>query len=103
MTGQRGAWRAPYPPEFRREAVRQVRDGGRPMREVARELGISSESLRSWLGQERIDDGQAEGLTSDERAELARLRRENARLREEKEILRKAASFFARESDRTGR
>src|SRR3954469_16617647 len=103
MTGQRGAWRAPYPPEFRREAVRQVRDGGRPMREVARELGISSESLRSWLQQERGDDGEIEGWTSDERAELARLRRENARLREEKEILRKAASFFARESDRTGR
>jgi transposase len=103
MTGQRGRWRAPYPPEFRREAVRQLRDGGRTVRQVARELGVSVESLRQWELAERVEAGQAEGLTGDERAELARLRRENAQLREEREILRKAASFFARESDRTGR
>src|SRR4051794_13416210 len=79
MSGQRGAWRAPYPPEFRPEAVRQVRDAGRRIREVAGELGISGESLRAWLRHERVDDGQVEGLSSEERSELVRLRRSRVR------------------------
>ena len=91
--------RPPYPPEFRAEAVRLVRSSGLPLPELARELGVSPQSLRNWLGQAQIDAGEREGLGSDEREELRRLRRDNARLREEREILKKAATFFAREID----
>ena len=93
--------RASYPPEFRAEAVRLVHESGQSMRQVARDLDISNESLRRWVIQAHIDEGVADGLTSDERAELTRLRRENRTLRTEREILKKAAAFFARETDET--
>lgn len=81
----------PYPPEFRAEAVRLARQPGQSIRQVAHDLGIANESLRRWILQTDIDHGDAPGLTSDERAELVRLRRENRTLRTEREILKKAA------------
>jgi transposase len=89
----------PYSLEFRREAVRLLRTSGRPIPQLAKELGCSPQSLRNWARQLDVDEGKAEGLTSDEREELRRLRRENRILTEEREILRKAAAFFAKDSE----
>jgi transposase len=89
----------PYSLEFRREAVRLLRTSGRSIPQLAAELGCSPQSLRNWSKQLDVDEGKAEGLTSDEREELRRLRRENRILTEEREILRKAAAFFAKDSE----
>jgi len=91
--------RPPYPPEFRREAIRLVRasDEEHPIPKIATELGVTAETLRNWVKQDGIDAGEREGLTTEEREELRRLRREVKVLRQEKEILRKATAFFARE------
>jgi transposase len=89
--------RPPYPPEFRAEAIKLARSSGKPLSELARDLGVSAETLRNWLKQEQIDTGKRDGITTDEREELRRLRKENKILREEREVLRKATAFFARE------
>jgi transposase len=91
--------RPPYPPQFRRQAIELLRSGT-PLKQVAGELGVSEQTLRNWRSQGDIDAGRIEGLTTDEREELCRLRRENRRLVQEREILKAAAAFFARETDR---
>ena len=92
--------RPPYPEEFRREAIRLAQLGDQPQSRLAKSLGISDVTLRNWLKAERAEQGERPGgLSEDEREELGRLRDENAKLRMEREILRKAAVFFAREDD----
>jgi len=90
--------RPPYPAAFRAEAVQLVQANGRSLTQVAQDLGVHHDTLRGWVKQAAIDEGRRDGLTTEERVELARLRRENRILKEEKEILRKAAAFFAAES-----
>jgi transposase len=89
---------APYPLEFRREAVALLKSSGKSIPRLASELGISPQSLRNWNRQLDVDEGKTAGLTSDEREELRRLRRELRTVTEEREILKKAAAFFAKES-----
>ena len=89
---------APHPPEFRRRAVELARLRERPVAEIAKDLGISDSCLRNWMSQADIDEGRKEGLSSDERAELVRLRRENRVQAMEIEILKRASAYFAREN-----
>ncbi len=90
--------RPPYAPEFREQMVELVRSGRSP-EELAREFEPSAQAIRNWIGQADRNDGRrADGLTSAERDELRRLRRENRQLRQEREILAKAAAWFARET-----
>ncbi len=92
-----------YPDEFRREAVELVRSSGRSMADVARSLGISDATLGNWMSADRDARARAadpRGLSDDEREELKRLRKEVVDLRMDREILRKAAAYFARETNR---
>ena len=91
---------APYPAEFKAEAVRLAQGSDRSIPALAADLGVSSEALRHWLRQADADAGRGQpgDLTTDERDELRRLRRENHLLKQEREILKKAAAFFAKET-----
>jgi transposase len=90
--------RPAYPPEFRREAVELLRAGRTP-RELSESLGVSEQTLRNWRRQDQVDRHERDdGLTIDEREELARLRRENTRLKQERDLLKRAAAFFAAEN-----
>lgn len=91
--------RRSYPPEFRQQMVELVRAGRTP-EELAREFEPSAQTIRNWVKQADVDGGRRkDGLTSQEQEELRRLRRENKQLRLEREILAKAAAWFARETD----
>lgn len=90
--------RPPYPPEFRRQMVELVHAGRSP-EELAKEFEPTAQAIRNWVAQSDRDEGRRnDGLTSVEREELRRLRRENKQLRIEREILAKAAAWFARET-----
>ena len=89
--------RRKFTDEFKAQTVKLIRESGRTVASVARELDLTETAVRSWV--KRADAaGSAEMLSPDERAELRRLRKENSELRMEKEILRKATAFFAKES-----
>jgi len=113
-----GRTRPRYAPEFKAEAIALVRrvtaggggggsggGGGRsagrtaPLTRVAHDLGVSVETLRAWVKQDDVDGGRREGLTTEEREELRQLRRENRLLKMERDVLKKAAVFFAKEGD----
>ena len=87
-----------YPAEFRERAVELARLREKPLKQLATDLGISDQTLHNWLKQADIDEGRRDGLTTEERAELVRLRRANRVLEMENEILKRAAAYFAREN-----
>jgi transposase len=88
-----------YPPDFREKIVALARTGRR-LDDLADEFGLARQTVRNWVKQADVDSGvRSDGLTSEERAELSRLRRENKRLTVENEILSKAAAWFARETN----
>ena len=76
-----------------------MRDSDKPVSQLAKDLGVSEQTLRKWRAQAQVDRGEREGLTSEQLSELRRLRRENRTLQMEREVLKKAAAFFARESE----
>jgi transposase len=84
-------------PEFRQRAIELARLGGKPVSQIARDLGISDSCLRNWVRQADIDRGAKVGLTSEEHAELVRLRRENRIQAVEIDILKRASALFARD------
>ena len=93
-----GKTHAAYPAELRERLVKLVRSGRSPG-ELAKEFEPSAQSIRTWVRQADLDDGvRDDGLTTSERDEVRKLRRENRRLREERDILKKAAAWFARET-----
>jgi len=93
------ATRPPYPPEFRRQII-ELHRAGRSIKKLAREFEPSEPTIRDWVHQAERDEGlRTDGLTTDEHEELRRLRRENRQLKLEREILSKAAAWFARETE----
>jgi transposase len=92
--------RRQFTDEFKQDTVRLIRESGKTVAEIARDLDLSESAVRNWLNQAEIDEGRGgQGeITTAERQELQRLRRENKQLQMEREILKKAAAFFARES-----
>lgn len=92
--------RRSFTPEYKAEVVGLVRDGGKAISAVARDLGLTESAVRRWVVRSEADAGRGDAkvLMTSEREELSQLRRENRQLRMEREILKKATAFFARES-----
>ena len=89
--------RRQFAAEFKRDAVELVRTSGRPIAEIARELGIYDSTLGNWVRQDRIDRGEQDGLTSDEQTRLGELERDNARLRMERDLPKRTVAFWVKE------
>ena len=92
--------RGRYPKEFRRDAAALVIDQKRTVADVAKELGVIEQTLGNWVRQERIDRGEREGLSTEEREELGRLKREVKHLTMERDLLKRSVAFWVKEQDR---
>jgi transposase len=90
--------RRQFTAEFKRDAVELVRTTGRPIAELARELGIYDSTLGNWVRQDRIDRGAQDGLSTDDRARLRELERENTKLRMERDLLKRTVAFWVKET-----
>jgi transposase len=100
MADNKKRTRRRFTDEFKRNAVELVRTTGKPIARVARELGVTETSLGRWVAQDRVDRGEREGLTSQDKARLAELERENAELRMERDLLTRTVAFWVKESTR---
>jgi len=98
MADRESRRRRQFAEEFKRDAVDLVRTTGRPIAQIAQELGIYDSTLGNWVRQDRVDRGEREGLTTDERARLARLEAENTRLRMERDLLKRTVAFWVKET-----
>ncbi len=98
MEATRRGTRRAFTAEFKAEVVALCRTSGKSVGQVCRDLDLGETGVRRWMAQAEVDSGQRAGLTTDERAELAQLRKENRILREERDILKRATAFFARET-----
>ena len=90
--------RRSFTPEFKPEIVELCQRGDRSIGQVARDFDLTETAVREWVRQADVDAGKRDGLTSEEKAELAQLRKENRRLKEDVEILKRATAFFAKET-----
>jgi len=98
MEATGGRTRRAFTVEFKAQVVELCRTSGKSVGQVCRDLDLTETAVRRWVAQAEIDSGQRAGLTTEERAELAQLRKENRILREERDILKRATAFFARET-----
>jgi transposase len=98
MAEEQRRTRRQFTAEFKRDAVELVRTTGRPIAQIARELGIYDSTLGNWARQDRIDRGEQDGLSSNERARLRELERDNARLRMERDLLKRTVAFWVKET-----